>query len=69
MTQAELHTHLTLTLALTLVLTLTQAELHTYLASMTKPLAVRSSSLFEDAFLRPFAGVYETVLLPNACPS
>jgi len=45
------------------------AELHTYLASMTKPLAVRSSSLFEDAFLRPFAGVYETVLLPNASPS
>jgi len=45
------------------------SELHRYLSSMTKPLAVRSSSLFEDAFLRPFAGVYETLFLPNASPS
>uniref|UniRef100_A0A6S9V7X9 Pyruvate phosphate dikinase AMP/ATP-binding domain-containing protein n=1 Tax=Chrysotila carterae TaxID=13221 RepID=A0A6S9V7X9_CHRCT len=44
-------------------------QLHTYLASMTKPLAVRSSSLFEDAFLRPFAGVYATTMLPNSSPS
>jgi hypothetical protein len=39
--------------------------LERYLSSMTKPLAVRSSSLFEDAFLRPFAGVYDTFMLPN----
>lgn len=39
--------------------------LERYLSSMTKPLAVRSSSLFEDAFLRPFAGVYDTYMLPN----
>lgn len=29
------------------------------------PLAVRSSSLLEDALLRPFAGVYETKMTPN----
>ena len=42
------------------------AALERYLSSMTKPLAVRSSSLFEDAFLRPFAGVYDTYMLPNS---
>lgn len=30
-----------------------------------RPLAVRSSSLMEDAIFRPFAGVYETKMLPN----
>ena len=40
------------------------SELHRYLSSMTKPLAVRSSSLFEDAFLRPFAGAYDSYMLP-----
>lgn len=29
------------------------------------PLAVRSSSLLEDSHLQPFAGVYETLMLPN----
>jgi pyruvate phosphate dikinase-like enzyme len=29
------------------------------------PLAVRSSSLLEDAMFRPFAGVYETKMIPN----
>jgi hypothetical protein len=29
------------------------------------PLAVRSSSLFEDSQYQPFAGVYETCMLPN----
>lgn len=32
------------------------------------PLAVRSSSLLEDALHRPFAGVYETKMLPNNQP-
>ncbi len=32
------------------------------------PLAVRSSSLLEDALLRPFAGVYETKMTPNNQP-
>ena len=29
------------------------------------PLAVRSSSLLEDALYRPFAGVYATKMIPN----
>jgi len=32
---------------------------------VTYPLAVRSSSLFEDSQYQPFAGVYETCMLPN----
>jgi hypothetical protein len=32
------------------------------------PLAVRSSSLLEDALRRPFAGVYETKMIPNNQP-
>jgi hypothetical protein len=32
------------------------------------PLAVRSSSLLEDALFRPFAGVYETKMVPNNQP-
>ena len=33
------------------------------------PLAIRSSSLLEDALFRPFAGVYATKMLPNNQPS
>lgn len=33
------------------------------------PLAVRSSSLLEDAMYRPFAGVYGTKMIPNNRPS
>lgn len=33
------------------------------------PLAVRSSSLLEDALHQPFAGVYSTFMLPNDHPS
>jgi len=36
-----------------------------YLVNMRKPLAVRSSGLFEDSLLQPFAGVYNTYILPN----
>jgi len=32
------------------------------------PLAVRSSSLLEDALVRPFAGVYQTKMIPNFAP-
>ena len=32
---------------------------------MHTPLAVRSSSLFEDTFRQPFAGIYKTYFLPN----
>jgi hypothetical protein len=33
------------------------------------PLAIRSSSLLEDALYRPFAGVYSTKMIPNNQPS
>lgn len=39
-----------------------------YLKEMTKPLAVRSSGLFEDSLLQPFSGVYATYLIPNNHP-
>jgi len=32
------------------------------------PLAIRSSSLLEDALFRPFAGVYQTKMIPNNQP-
>lgn len=35
------------------------------LTKITKPIAVRSSSLFEDSLTLPFAGVFETYILPN----
>ena len=35
---------------------------------MTYPLAVRSSSLLEDSQYQPFAGIYETYMLPNNNP-
>jgi hypothetical protein len=39
-----------------------------YLKEMKKPLAVRSSGLFEDSLLQPFSGVYATYLIPNNHP-
>ena len=35
---------------------------------ITKPLAVRSSGLFEDSLNQPFAGIFETYLIPNNHP-
>ncbi|MCR9012458.1 PEP/pyruvate-binding domain-containing protein [Gabonibacter chumensis] len=43
-------------------------KLRQYLQVMTKPLAVRSSGLFEDSLSQPFAGVYATYLIPNNHP-
>ena len=43
-------------------------KLRQYLEEMNKPLAVRSSGLFEDSLMQPFAGVYATYLLPNNDP-
>jgi len=40
-------------------------ELRAFLADVTYPLAVRSSSQLEDASFQPFAGVYNTFMLPN----
>lgn len=39
-----------------------------YVLNSYKPLAIRSSGLFEDSQLQPFAGVYDTYLLPNNHP-
>jgi hypothetical protein len=43
-------------------------QLTEYLKEMKKPLAVRSSGLFEDSLLQPFSGVYATYLIPNNHP-
>jgi hypothetical protein len=39
--------------------------LSVFIAHVRQPLAVRSSSLLEDSQNQPFAGVYETYMLPN----
>lgn len=46
-----------------------RAKLRSYLEVMQKPLAVRSSGLFEDSLSQPFAGVYSTYLIPNNNPN
>ena len=33
-----------------------------------KPLAIRSSSLSEDSLTQPFAGIFDTIILPNNSP-
>ncbi len=40
-------------------------NLRAFLAITRRPLAVRSSSLLEDSQFHPFAGVYDTHMLPN----
>jgi CheY-like chemotaxis protein len=43
-------------------------DLATFLAQISYPLAIRSSSLLEDAQYQPFAGIYKTFMLPNRHP-
>ncbi|MBN2049054.1 MAG: phosphoenolpyruvate synthase, partial [Spirochaetales bacterium] len=43
-------------------------QLTLFLRSTEVPLAVRSSSLLEDSQSKPFAGVYQTYMLPNNEP-
>ena len=43
-------------------------ELAALLEVASAPLAIRSSSRLEDAVFRPFAGVYETKMIPNDGP-
>jgi hypothetical protein len=38
------------------------------LTHIRKPIAIRSSGLFEDSLNQPFAGIFETYLLPNSHP-
>ena len=40
-------------------------DIRDYARSVTTPLAIRSSSLLEDAMYQPFAGIYATKMLPN----
>jgi len=44
-------------------------ELAAFLNLVHAPLAIRSSSLLEDSQYHPFAGVYETYMLPNNHPN
>ena len=44
------------------------SHLKTLLKIIKTPLAVRSSGLFEDSLTQPFAGIFETYLLPNNHP-
>ncbi len=44
---------------------LIENDLRAYLAVEHNPLAIRSSSLLEDSQYHPFAGVYDTHMLPN----
>ncbi len=43
-------------------------NLNLFLEHVKYPLAVRSSSLLEDAQFQPFAGIYKTYMLPNQHP-
>ncbi|MCF8230777.1 MAG: pyruvate, phosphate dikinase [Bacteroidales bacterium] len=40
-------------------------RLKALLRKIDKPLAVRSSGLFEDSLTQPFAGIFDTFILPN----
>jgi hypothetical protein len=42
-----------------------RSQLRRFLQKVHYPLAVRSSSLLEDASFQPFAGVYRTYMIPN----
>ena len=44
-------------------------DLRAFLAQVRYPLAVRSSSLLEDAQFQAYAGLYRTYMLPNEHPS
>lgn len=43
-------------------------KLKTLVEVMKEPIAVRSSSLFEDSTMQPFSGIYSTYMLPNNHP-
>ncbi|HWR67827.1 MAG TPA: PEP/pyruvate-binding domain-containing protein [Desulfomonilia bacterium] len=43
-------------------------DLQTFLEQVVYPLSVRSSSLLEDAQFQPYAGLYETYMIPNNHP-
>jgi CheY-like chemotaxis protein len=45
--------------------TMILGDLRDFIKQINSPLAVRSSSLLEDALYHPFAGIYMTKMLPN----
>ena len=45
-----------------------EKKLKIFLKHINKPVAVRSSSLFEDSMNQPFSGIFGTYLLPNNHP-
>lgn len=45
-----------------------QEKLAVYLEHIKNPIAVRSSGLLEDSQSQPFAGIYQTFMLPNNHP-
>lgn len=44
------------------------SKLSYLLKLISKPLAIRSSGIFEDSLTQPFAGIFDTYLLPNNHP-
>jgi CheY-like chemotaxis protein len=40
-------------------------DLYTFISVVKKPIAVRSSSMLEDSYYQPFAGIYSTYMVPN----
>ncbi|MFC2138688.1 PEP/pyruvate-binding domain-containing protein [Bacteroidota bacterium] len=42
-------------------------KLELFIDRIKKPIAVRSSSLSEDSFTKPFAGVFDTYIIPYEC--
>jgi DNA-binding NarL/FixJ family response regulator len=45
-----------------------EERLERFAADTDRPLAVRSSGLFEDMLQVPFSGIYETYMIPNSHP-
>lgn len=43
----------------------TKRDLLSFITYISKPLAIRSSSLLEDSHYQPFAGIYSTYMVPN----
>jgi len=43
-----------------------EKKLLKFIKTVEGPIAVRSSGLFEDMLMQPFAGIYETYFLPNS---
>ncbi|MDY0342337.1 MAG: PEP/pyruvate-binding domain-containing protein [Lentimicrobium sp.] len=40
-------------------------DLFTFISVVSKPIAIRSSSMLEDSYYQPFAGIYSTYMVPN----